>query len=132
MQRWTCSEITRLAVTMGLLCCFATTMSETFLATLPEVLVSQPLSLRRRTNLLGRGQNQATSPSSSIIGALRAQLLTSLSLILCRKNIVEIATEEAGTVIQDAHDTKLLKSLEVCKKEGIHFVPLAWESTGAD
>ena len=25
---------------------------------------------------------------------------------------------------------KLLKSLEVCKKEGIHFVPLAWESTG--
>ena len=31
---------------------------------------------------------------------------------------------------QDAHDKKLLKSLEVCKKEGIHFVPLAWESTG--
>ena len=32
-------------------------------------------------------------------------------------------------VTQDAHDAKLLKSLEVCKKEGIHFVPLAWEST---
>ena len=31
---------------------------------------------------------------------------------------------------QDAHDKKLLKSLEVCQKEGIHFVPLAWESTG--
>ena len=33
-------------------------------------------------------------------------------------------------VAQDAHDAKLLKSLEVCKKEDIHFVPLAWESTG--
>ena len=30
-------------------------------------------------------------------------------------------------VAQDAHDAKLLKSLE---EEGIHFVPLAWESTG--
>ncbi len=29
-----------------------------------------------------------------------------------------------------AHDRKLLKSLELCQKEGIHFVPLAWESTG--
>ena len=34
-------------------------------------------------------------------------------------------------VAQDAHDAKLLKSLEVCKKEGIHFVPLAWESTAS-
>src|SRR5512146_2717749 len=90
MQRWTCSEITRLAVTMGLLCCFVTTMSETFLATPPEVLVSQPLFLRRRTKLLGRGQNQATSLFSNIIGALRAQLLTSLSLILCRKNFLKL------------------------------------------
>ena len=47
-----------------------------------------------------------------------------------QKKFLEIATEEAGTVAQDAHDKKLLKSLEVCKKEGIHFVPLAWESTG--
>ena len=125
MQRWTCSEITRLAVTMGLLCCFATTMSETFSATPLEVLVSQPLSLRRRTKLLGRGQNQATSPSSSIIGDFRAVTTHTL-----QKKILEIATEEAGTVAQDAHDKKLLKSLEVCKKEGIHFVPLAWESTG--
>ena len=29
---------------------------------------------------------------------------------------------------EEAHDRKLLK--EVCQKEGIHFVPLAWESTG--
>ena len=33
-------------------------------------------------------------------------------------------------VVKEAHDRKLLKSLEVCQKEGIHFVPLAWESTG--
>lgn len=33
-------------------------------------------------------------------------------------------------VAEEAHDRKLLKSLEVCEKEGIHFVPLAWESTG--
>ena len=29
-----------------------------------------------------------------------------------------------------AHDRTLQKSLAVCEKEGIHFVPLAWESTG--
>ena len=33
-------------------------------------------------------------------------------------------------VAEEAHDKKLQKSLEVCQKEGIHFVPLAWESTG--
>src|SRR4051794_10584429 len=38
--------------------------------------------------------------------------------------------EEAGVVAEEAHDRKLLKSLEVCQKEGLHFVPLAWESTG--
>ena len=42
----------------------------------------------------------------------------------------EIAMEEAGMVAEEAHDRKLLKSLEVCQREGIHFVPLAWESTG--
>jgi hypothetical protein len=31
---------------------------------------------------------------------------------------------------QEAHDRKLQKSLAVCSEEGIHFVPLAWESTG--
>ena len=36
--------------------------------------------------------------------------------------------EEAGMVAEETHDRKLLKSLEVCQKEGIHFVPLAWES----
>ena len=30
----------------------------------------------------------------------------------------------------EAHDRKLQKSLAVCEKEGIHFVPMAWESTG--
>ena len=38
----------------------------------------------------------------------------------------EIAMEKA----EEAHDRKLQKSLEVCQKEGIHFVPLAWESIG--
>ena len=37
---------------------------------------------------------------------------------------------EAGVVAEETHDRKLKKSLEVCQKEGIHFVPLAWESTG--
>ena len=37
---------------------------------------------------------------------------------------------EAGVVAEEAHDRKLLKSLVVCQQEGIHFVPLAWESTG--
>ena len=31
---------------------------------------------------------------------------------------------------QAAHNRKLEKTLEDCKKEGLHFVPLAWESTG--
>ena len=30
-------------------------------------------------------------------------------------------------VAEEAHDRKLR---EVCQKEGIHFVPLAWESIG--
>ena len=29
---------------------------------------------------------------------------------------------------QDAHDRKLQKSL--CDREGLHFVPLSWESLG--
>jgi hypothetical protein len=45
-----------------------------------------------------------------------------------QKKYIDIAMEEAGVVAED--DRKLLKSLEVCEKEGIHFVPLAWESTG--
>jgi hypothetical protein len=47
-----------------------------------------------------------------------------------QKKYIEIAMEEGGVAAADAHDRKLLKSLEVCEKEGIHFVPLAWESTG--
>ena len=47
-----------------------------------------------------------------------------------QKKFIEIAMEEAGVVAEEAHDRKLLKSLAVCEKEGIHFVPLAWESTG--
>ena len=37
---------------------------------------------------------------------------------------------EAGVAAQEAHDKKLQKSLAVCREEGIHFVPLAWESLG--
>ena len=70
-----------------------------------------------------------TSPSNSIIVALRLQLLTSIAHPL-QKKFIEIAMEEAGVAGEEAHDRKLLKSLEVCQKEGIHFVPLAWESTG--
>ena len=47
-----------------------------------------------------------------------------------QKKFIEIAMEEAGVAAEEAHDRKLLKSLEVCQKEGIHFGPLAWESTG--
>jgi hypothetical protein len=47
-----------------------------------------------------------------------------------QKKFINIAMEEAGMVAEEAHDKKLQKSLEVCQKEGIHFVPLAWESTG--
>ena len=47
-----------------------------------------------------------------------------------QKKFIEIAMEEAGVVAEQAHDRKLQKSLAVCEKEGIHFVPLAWESTG--
>ena len=61
--------------------------------------------------------------------ALRLQLLVTIAHPL-RKKFIEIAMEEAGVAAEEAHDRKLLKSLEVCQKEGIHFVPLAWESTG--
>ena len=39
-----------------------------------------------------------------------------------QKKFIEIAMEEAGVAAEEAHDRKLLKSLEVCQKEGIHFV----------
>ena len=47
-----------------------------------------------------------------------------------QKKYLDIAMAEAGVVAEEAHDRKLLKSLGVCQREGIHFVPLAWESTG--
>ena len=47
-----------------------------------------------------------------------------------QKKYVDVAMSGAGVAAQEAHDRKLLKSLEVCKAEGLHFVPLAWESTG--
>jgi hypothetical protein len=47
-----------------------------------------------------------------------------------QKKFLKIASEKAGTVAEEAHIRKLEKSLEVCKKADIHFVPLAWESTG--
>ena len=34
---------------------------------------------------------------------------------------------EAGVVAEEAHDRKLVKSLEVCQQEGIHFVPFRLE-----
>jgi len=46
----------------------------------------------------------------------------------CSKNIKKLRWRRQ--VAEEAHDKKLQKSLEVCQKEGIHFVPLAWESTG--
>ena len=48
-----------------------------------------------------------------------------------QKKYLDIAMPEAGVVASDAHDRKLLKSFEVCQREGIHFVPLAWETTSA-
>lgn len=47
-----------------------------------------------------------------------------------QKKYIEVAMSEAGVAAQEAHDRKLQKALEVCKSEGLHFVPLAWESTG--
>ena len=46
------------------------------------------------------------------------------------KKFIEIAMEEAGMAAKGAHDRKVIKSLQECKDEGIHFVPLAWESIG--
>ena len=36
--------------------------------------------------------------------------------------------EEAGVAAEEAHDRKLLESLELCQNEGIYFVPLAWDN----
>jgi hypothetical protein len=47
-----------------------------------------------------------------------------------QKKHIDVAMEEAGVTAQEAHDRKLLKYLTECKDEGLHFVPLAWESTG--
>jgi hypothetical protein len=47
-----------------------------------------------------------------------------------QKKHIDVAMSEAGVAAQEAHDRKLQKSLAVCSAEGLHFVPLAWESTG--
>jgi hypothetical protein len=47
-----------------------------------------------------------------------------------QKKYISVAMEEAGVAAQEAHDRKLQKTLAVCREEGIHFVPLAWESLG--
>ena len=47
-----------------------------------------------------------------------------------QKKYLTVAMEEAGVVAQEAHDRKLQKSLALCREEGIHFVPLAWETLG--
>ena len=47
-----------------------------------------------------------------------------------QKKYIDVAKDEAGVAAQDAHDRKMLKAKDVCVAEGIHFVPLAWESTG--
>jgi hypothetical protein len=43
---------------------------------------------------------------------------------------ISTAMEEGGLAANEAHDRKLQKHLPNCEKEGIQFVPLAWESTG--
>ena len=47
-----------------------------------------------------------------------------------QKKYVEIAMEEAGVAADQAHDKKLQKHLTNCMREGVQFVPLAWESLG--
>jgi len=47
-----------------------------------------------------------------------------------QKKYLDIAMDRAGMVAEEAHRRKLNKSLDVCIAAGIHFVPLAWESTG--
>ena len=74
--------------------------------------------------------NLGTSPFSSTTVASHLPLLTSPSLTLCRKKLFKLRWGEAGVVAEEAHDRKLQKSLAVCVEQGIHFVPLAWESTG--
>ena len=44
---------------------------------------------------------------------------------------ITVAMEESGVAAEEAHDRKLQKHLANCEREGIQFVPLAWESTGA-
>src|SRR3954466_5983595 len=74
--------------------------------------------------------NLAISLCSSTIVALRASAFDITVTHPLQKKFIEIAMEEAGVVAEEAHDRKLQQSLQVCEKEGIHFVPLAWESTG--
>ena len=43
---------------------------------------------------------------------------------------ITVAMEGSGVAAEEAHDRKLQKHLANCEREGIQFVPLAWESTG--
>jgi hypothetical protein len=47
-----------------------------------------------------------------------------------QKKYISVAMVEPGVAAQEAHDKKLQKTLAICQEEGLHFVPLAWESLG--
>ena len=51
---------------------------------------SAAVAMKKKNQIDGSDAKPATSPYNSIIVALRPQLLTSLSLILCRKNLLKL------------------------------------------
>ena len=105
-------------------------MSETFSATPPRGAGLTAVVLEKKNQIAGSRAKPGDITVQQYHRGFASSAFDVTVTHPLQKKFLEIATEEAGTVAQDAHDKKLLKSLEVCKKEGIHFVPLAWESTG--
>ena len=120
------SETTRLVATTVLRFCFVTTMFATFLVMQLKVLVV----IEKKNQIDGSNAKPGDITVQQYHRGFASSAFDVTITHPLQQKYKEIAMEEAGMVAEEAHDRKLLKSLEVCQKEGIHFVPLAWESTG--
>ena len=126
VPKWTFLETTHLVAFTVLRLCFATTTCATFLVTRLELAVV----IEKKNQIDGSN----AKPGDITIQQYHRGFATSAFDVTIshplQQKYLKIAMEEAGVVAEDAHDRKLQKSLALCEKQGIHFVPLAWESTG--
>ena len=117
-HKWTCSEITRFAATTVLLWCFVTTSDVLGHAARGAGLSA--VVIEKKNQIAG----SRVKPGDITVQQYHRGFATSAFDVTITHPLQKKFLKE------EARDGKLQKSLDMCKEEGIHFVPLAWESTG--